>query len=309
MKGEYLQQHSKKTGSPAHDPTAMFSNLHHPRPFSHHFQLDDDPSSTTTSSPAAAAAPSPSPGKPNLASASDHPNPAGDGASIEVVRRPRGRPPGSKNKPKPPLIITRDPEPTMAPYILEVPGGTDVVHSISTFCRRKAIGLCVLAGSGAVANFTIRHPSASPPGATVTFHGRFDILSISATFVAPQAASSTFFVPDGFKISVAGPQGQMLGGSVAGPLVAAGPVFVVAATFSNPSFHRLPAEEEDGGGGSGSVSGRGGDGHSPPASGGCESAPPPHPQPPPADSGVSMYSCHLPSDVIWASAPRQAPPY
>ncbi|XP_030542690.1 AT-hook motif nuclear-localized protein 28 [Rhodamnia argentea] len=296
MKGEYL--HPKKTNSPtAPNSSAMFSNLHHhPRPFSHHFQLDDDPSSTTTSSPA------PTPNKPRPLAA--------DGASIEVVRRPRGRPPGSKNRPKPPIVITRDPEPTMSPYILEVPGGSDVVHSISSFCRRKAIGLCVLAGSGAVANFTLRHPSASPPGATVTFHGRFDILSISATFVAPQAASSTFFVPDGFKISVAGPQGQMLGGCVAGPLVAAGPVFVVAATFSNPSFHRLPAEEDDGGGGGGSssLSGRGGDGHSPPASGGCESAPPP-PQPAAADSGMSMYNCHLASDVIWAPAPRQAPPY
>ncbi|XP_030454304.2 AT-hook motif nuclear-localized protein 28-like [Syzygium oleosum] len=299
MKGEYL--HPKKTSSP--NQTAMFSNLHHPRPFSHRFQLDDDPSSTTTS-PAPAAPPN----KPKPAA--DHPNPAGDGASIEVVRRPRGRPPGSKNKPKPPLFITRDPEPTMAPYILEVPGGSDVVHSISSFCRRKGIGLCVLAGSGAVANFTLRHPSSSSPGATITFHGRFDILSISATFVAPQVASSTFFVPDGFKISVAGPQGQMLGGSVAGPLVAVGPVFVVAATFNNPSFHRLPAEEDDGGGGGGSssLSGRGGDGHSPPASGGGESAHPP-PQPTAADSGVSMYSCHLPSDVIWAPAPRQAPPY
>ncbi|PRQ30552.1 hypothetical protein RchiOBHm_Chr5g0025921 [Rosa chinensis] len=36
----------------------------------------------------------------------------------EVVRRPRGRPPGSKNKPKPPVIITRDTEPAMSPYIL-----------------------------------------------------------------------------------------------------------------------------------------------------------------------------------------------
>lgn len=38
-----------------------------------------------------------------------------DGESIEVARQPRGRPPESKNKPKPPIVITREPEPFMSP--------------------------------------------------------------------------------------------------------------------------------------------------------------------------------------------------
>lgn len=214
----------------------------------------------------------------------------GDEATIEVVRRPRGRPPGSKNKPKPPLIVTHEPEHAMSPHILEVPGGSDVVESIARFSRRKNAGMCVLTASGTVANVTLRQPSAHTPGATVTFHGRFDILSISATFL-PNSPESLPPVPNGvLSISLAGPQGQIIGGLVAGRLIAAGTVFVIAASFNNPAYHRLPLEEDLR---NSSISGGGGgDEQSPPVSG----------------SESVMYSCHLPSDVIWAPTARPPPP-
>ncbi|KAK7394610.1 hypothetical protein VNO78_15142 [Psophocarpus tetragonolobus] len=46
-------------------------------------------------------------------------------------RRPRGRPPGSKNKPKPPVIITRESENTIRAHILEVCSGCDVFDSVA----------------------------------------------------------------------------------------------------------------------------------------------------------------------------------
>ena len=295
MKGEYVEQQHPKSETPN-----MFSKLHHQSPaqqqhspFPHNpFQNfsrdqcqvpaeDDNRSSGGAATPNAA----------QMLNSS-----GGDGATIEVVRRPRGRPPGSKNKPKPPVIITREPEPAMSPYILEVSGGSDVVEALARFSRRKNMGLCVLTGSGTVANVTLRQPSATP-GATVTFHGRFDILSVSATFL-PQPSPPA--VPSGFAISLAGPQGQIIGGHVVGGLMAAGTVFVVASSFNNPSYHRLPPEEEA----PNSVSG--GEEQSPPVSGsGVESG---HGQ---AEScGMSMYSVHLPpSDVIWAPTARPPPPY
>lgn len=119
----------------------MFSKFN---PFSQHFPvpISSRDSLHHDSTPSAAATSSGEKPKP------DGTNPS-DGASIEVVRRPRGRPPGSKNKPKPPVVITREAsEPTMSPYILEVQGGNDIVEAVSRFCRRKSIGLSVLAGSG-----------------------------------------------------------------------------------------------------------------------------------------------------------------
>ncbi|KAK7311713.1 hypothetical protein RJT34_10020 [Clitoria ternatea] len=286
MKGEYVEQQQQipKTETPT-----MFSKLqpqHHP--FSHHpFQLsadDDNRNAIVAATPTTA----------------QKPNSSGDGATIEVVRRPRGRPPGSKNKPKPPVIITRDPEPAMSPYILEVSGGNDVVEAIAQFSRRKNMGICVLTGSGAVANVTLRQPSTTP-GATVTFHGRFDILSVSATFLPTQSGASPA-VPNGFAISLAGPQGQIVGGLVAGGLMAAGTVFIIAASFNNPAYHRLPPPEEEGrnsasAGDSPAVSGGGGESAHGHGHGQAESC------------GMSMYSCHLPSDVIWAPAARPPPPY
>lgn len=227
-----------------------------------------------------------------------------DGASIEVVRRPRGRPPGSKNKPKPPVIITREAEPSMSPYVLELPGGADIVDSVTRFCRKRNTGLCVLTGSGTVANVTLRQPSTTP-GATVTFHGRFDILSISATILPSMTSPTLQPFANGFTISLAGPQGQIVGGNVVGSLLAAGTVYITAASFNNPSYHRLPIEEDIRHSGSG---GTGNEGHSPSAvSGGGDSGHPPANVA--GDScGMSIYSCHLPSDVIWAPTPRQAPP-
>ncbi|GFP92138.1 putative DNA-binding protein escarola [Phtheirospermum japonicum] len=64
-----------------------------------------------------------------------------DGATIEVVRRPGGAP-RSKNRPKPPVIVTRDSpsEPSMSPYVLELPPGVDVIESTARFCRKRGTG-------------------------------------------------------------------------------------------------------------------------------------------------------------------------
>ncbi|KAJ9146517.1 hypothetical protein P3X46_028772 [Hevea brasiliensis] len=312
MKGEYVEPHHP----PKHEnvtPMNMFSKLHphhhhhhhHHLPFTQHFQLSRESEDDDTRSTGAAVVTTPSPNTtpttttPTQKQKPTEPNSSAgtDGATIEVVRRPRGRPPGSKNKPRPPVIIARDAEPAMSPYILEVPGGSDVVEAISSFCRRKNIGICVLSGSGAVANVTLRQPS-TPPGSTITFHGSFDILSISATFL-PQAVS--YPVPNTFTISLAGPQGQIVGGFVAGSLVAVGAVYVIAATFNNPSYHRLPGEDE----GRNSGSGGGGEGHSPSVSGaGAGGGDSGHTQGGGESCGMAMYSSHSPSDVIWAPTAR-----
>lgn len=163
-----------------------------------------------------------------------------EGAVDIGSRRPRGRPPGSKNKPKPPIFVTRDSPNALRSHVMEIAGGADVADSIAQFSRRRQRGVCVLSGAGAVANVTLRQPAA--PGAVVALHGRFEILSLTGTFLpGPAPPGST-----GLTVYLAGGQGQVVGGSVVGPLVAAGPVMVVAATFSNATYERLPLEEEEG---------------------------------------------------------------
>ncbi|KAA8538173.1 hypothetical protein F0562_027781 [Nyssa sinensis] len=282
MKGEY--------GEEKDHSSTMFAKLHqtqqfqqqqplHPHQTHHHFQV-------TRECQTSEEADSRSPG--GATPTATHNN--GDGASIEVVRRPRGRPPGSKNKPKPPVIITRDTQPSMSPYVLELPGGVDIVDAISCFCRKRNMGLCVLSGSGTVANVTLKQPS-STPGATVTFHGRFDILSLSATILPTSTQSILPPLANGFTISLAGPQGQIVGGCVVGSLLAAGTVYVIAASFNNPSYLRLPAEDDV----HNSVPGGCDQGHSPPEvpCGGDSGHPPHHHHP------TDEFGCHAASILCW----------
>ncbi|XP_052206910.1 AT-hook motif nuclear-localized protein 20-like [Diospyros lotus] len=160
--------------------------------------------------------------------------------AVEVgTRRPRGRPPGSRNKPKPPIFVTRDSPNALRSHVMEVAGGTDVAECIAQFARRRQRGVCVLSGSGSVTNVTLRQPAAA--SAVVVLHGRFEILSLTGAFLpGPAPPGST-----GLTVYMSGGQGQVVGGSVVGPLIAAGPVMVIAATFSGASYERLPLEEED----------------------------------------------------------------
>ncbi|KFK23205.1 hypothetical protein AALP_AAs54797U000100 [Arabis alpina] len=164
----------------------------------------------------------------------------GGGIGGDVVgRRPRGRPPGSKNKPKPPVIITRESANTLRAHILEVTNGCDVFDCVATYARRRQRGICVLSGSGTVTNVTIRQPSAA--GAVVTLQGTFEILSLSGSFLPPPAPPGA----TSLTIFLAGGQGQVVGGSVVGELTAAGPVIVIAASFTNVAYERLPLEEDE----------------------------------------------------------------
>uniref|UniRef100_A0A0D9WS92 Uncharacterized protein n=1 Tax=Leersia perrieri TaxID=77586 RepID=A0A0D9WS92_9ORYZ len=128
--------------------------------------------------------------------------------AIVPLRRPRGRPLGSKNKPKPPVIITRDSPDALHTHIIEVPPGADIAASVADYARRRGRGILSVTG-------TVLPPPA-PPGAS------------------------------GLSVLLAAGQGQVVGGAVVGPLIAAGHVTLFAATFSNAVYERLPLPDDDG---------------------------------------------------------------
>ncbi|KAK1374947.1 PPC domain-containing protein [Heracleum sosnowskyi] len=161
------------------------------------------------------------------------------GSGNIVGRRPKGRPAGSKNKPKPPVIITRESANTLRAHILEVSNGCDIFESVATYARKRQRGICILSGSGTVTNVSIRQPAAA--GSVLTLQGRFEILSLSGSFLPPPAPPGA----TSLTIFLAGGQGQVVGGSVVGELTAAGPVIVIASSFTNVAYERLPLEEEE----------------------------------------------------------------
>lgn len=242
----------------------------------------------------------------------DHDQAAGAGADedeeVRRRRRPRGRPAGSKNKPKPPIIITRDSANALRSHVMEIANACDIQESISNFATRRQRGVCILSGSGNVTNVTLRQPAS--PGAVVTLHGRFEILSLSGSFLPPPAPAAA----SGLTIYLAGGQGQVVGGSVVGPLLASGPVVVMAASFGNAAYERLPLEDEEtppvppppAAPSSGSLG-------SPPGIGGQQQQQLdlPDPNPPSLFQGLPpnlLNSCsQLPADAYWGSSGR--PPF
>lgn len=225
-------------------------------------------------------------------------------------RRPRGRPPGSKNKPKPPVVITKDSPNALRSHVLEISNGSDVAECIANFAQRRLVGVSVLSGSGIVNNVTLRQPAA--PGGVITLQGRFEILSLSGAYLpAPSPPQA-----NGLTVYLAGGQGQVVGGTVVGALVASGPVMVIAATFMKTTYERLPLEEEapvvgEGGIQAGNVGQSGGGGGNSAQSHGMASD-----QDAPA-APVAMYSLPpnmLPNgqmhhDVFWTPPPRPPPSY
>ncbi|KAK4277931.1 hypothetical protein QN277_015850 [Acacia crassicarpa] len=221
-------------------------------------------------------------------------------------RRPRGRPAGSKNKPKAPVVLTKESPNALRSHVLEISSGSDVAESLSTFANRRHRGVSVLSGSGIVTNVTLRHPSA--PGGVITLNGRFEILSLSGAFLpAPSPPGAT-----GLTVYLSGGQGQIVGGNVVGSLVASGPVLVIAATFANATYERLPLEENEPSGEEVEVqqaqqqqqSGTAG----PSASQSLNeqvSMPMFNNMPP----NLMPSNDHMPHDLFWAPPGRQPPPY
>ncbi|XP_073029252.1 AT-hook motif nuclear-localized protein 23-like [Primulina eburnea] len=156
-----------------------------------------------------------------------------------VERRPRGRPAGSKNKPKPPVIITRESANTLRAHILEVSSGWDVFDVVATYARKRQRGICILSGTGTVTNVSLRQPSAA--GGVLNLQGRFEILSLTGSFLPPPAPPGA----TSLTIYLAGGQGQVVGGNVVGALIASGPITIIAASFTNVAYERLPLEEEE----------------------------------------------------------------
>ncbi|XP_059642955.1 AT-hook motif nuclear-localized protein 24-like [Cornus florida] len=212
---------------------------HHQHQFHHHQQNSEDEQSGTSGLNMGQKRDRDESDNDNINGSEGKDSMNGSGGDGDNNRRPRGRPAGSKNKPKPPIIITRDSANALRTHVMEVADGCDIVESVATFARRRQRGVCILSGTGTVTNVTLRQPAS--PGAIVTLHGRFEVLSLAGSFLPPPAPPAA----TGLTIYLAGGQGQVVGGSVVGALLASGPVVIMAASFSNAAYERLPLEEEE----------------------------------------------------------------
>ncbi|XP_010433994.1 PREDICTED: AT-hook motif nuclear-localized protein 2-like [Camelina sativa] len=115
------------------------------------------------------------------------------------------------------------------PHILTVNAGEDVTQKIISFSQQRSVAICVLCANGVVSSVTLRQPDSC--GGTLTYEGRFEILSLSGTFMPSSDADGTRSRTGGMSVSLASPDGRVVGGGLAGLLVAATPIQVVVGSF------------------------------------------------------------------------------
>lgn len=158
-------------------------------------------------------------------------------SEFSVEKRGRGRPIGSMNKPQPKVEVVENLASNWVscsvganfmPHVITVAAGEDVTMKIISFSQQGPRAICVLSANGVISNVTLRQPDSS--GGTLTYEGRFEILSLSGSFM-PSEIGGTRSRSGGMSVSLASPDGRVVGGGVAGLLVAATPVQVVVGSF------------------------------------------------------------------------------
>ncbi|CAH2071379.1 unnamed protein product [Thlaspi arvense] len=89
---------------------------------------------------------------------------------------------------------------------------------------------CSVGGNFTPHIITVNAGEPDSSGGTLTYEGRFEILSLSGSFM-PNDIGGTRSRTGGMSVSLASPDGRVVGGSVAGLLVASSPVQVVVGSF------------------------------------------------------------------------------
>ncbi|XVF35795.1 hypothetical protein REPUB_Repub19eG0001500 [Reevesia pubescens] len=150
----------------------------------------------------------------------------GSASSPTSAKKARGRPPGSGKKHQ--LEALGSTGVGFMPHVITVKAGEDVSSKIMAFSQHGPRAVCILSANGAISNVTLSQPATS--GGTVTYEGRFEILSLSGSFFLSENGGQRSRT-GGLSVSLSGPDGRVLGGGVAGLLTAASPVQVVVGSF------------------------------------------------------------------------------
>ncbi|KAK4791937.1 hypothetical protein SAY86_022372 [Trapa natans] len=162
---------------------------------------------------------------PALTTPSSGPAPPGSPSTEPLTKKNRGRPPGTGKKQMDALGTGGI---GFTPHVIMVKAGEDIASKIVAFSQDGPRTICILSANGAVSNFSLKQPSV--PGSTATYEGRYEIISLAGSVEFPEDDSSDSKI-GGLSVSLAGPDGHVIGGLVAGILTAATPVQVIIGSF------------------------------------------------------------------------------
>ncbi|XP_065008983.1 AT-hook motif nuclear-localized protein 9 isoform X2 [Musa acuminata AAA Group] len=150
----------------------------------------------------------------------------GSGSGAPAQKRGRGRPPGTGRKQQLASLgewVAGSAGMGFTPHVITIAEGEDIAAKIMSFSQQGPRAVCILSANGAVSAVTLRQSATS--GGTVTYEGRFEILCLSGSYMLTDNGGSRSRT-GGLSISLSSPDGRVIGGGVAGLLIAATPVQV-----------------------------------------------------------------------------------
>ncbi|KAG5008300.1 hypothetical protein AAZX31_09G239000 [Glycine max] len=153
------------------------------------------------------------------------------GALSQSQKRGRGRPPGTGKKQQLASLgelMSGSAGMGFTPHIINIASGEDIATKIMAFSQQGPRVVCILSANGSVSTVTLRQPSTS--GGTVTYEGRFEIVCLSGSYLVTENGGSRNRT-GGLSVSLASPDGRVIGGGVGGVLIASSPVQVVVGSF------------------------------------------------------------------------------
>ncbi|KAJ8544743.1 hypothetical protein K7X08_017326 [Anisodus acutangulus] len=156
-----------------------------------------------------------------------------------VLKKGRGRPPGSGRKQD---LGSAGAGTGFRPHVITVKAGEDVLAKLMSFSQSISQAVCILSANGSISNVTLQQEAIS--GGTVTYEGQFEILSVSGYFLLSESGGERSRT-GGLRVLLAGPDGHVIGGGVAGVLTAASAVQVVVGSFNMQAQKQLKLDNSD----------------------------------------------------------------
>ncbi|CAN1746236.1 AT-hook motif nuclear-localized protein 13 [Linum perenne] len=166
--------------------------------------------------------------------------PAALSSSDNTGKKHRGRPPGSVKRQLDALGGVGGVG--FTPHVIFVKAGEDIASKIYSFSQQGPRTVCILSANGAICNVTLRQPAS---GGTITYEGSYEIISLTGSVWLSENDGNRSR-NGGLSVSLAGSDGRVLGGGVAGMLVAASPVQVIVGSFVAEGRKPTPEESESG---------------------------------------------------------------
>ncbi|XP_073124774.1 AT-hook motif nuclear-localized protein 14-like [Henckelia pumila] len=173
-------------------------------------------------------------GTPEQAAAAKRTSSSASSAAVASARKKDAGSPGSSgvtpgtaahSSKKSQLAALCDVGQSFSPHIITLSAGEDVNRKIMVFMKQSKCEICIISASGSVSHATLCQHATS--GGSVSYEGKFDILSLSGSFTRAEGGERT----GGLSVCLSSSDGQIIGGGVSGPLMALGPIQIIVGTF------------------------------------------------------------------------------